>query len=106
MAEDGLTPRLREVLAQIAEGKSNKVISEVLGLSESTVKAHVKVLLKRLGVENRTAAALLGSRAELQRLRTENAALKGQLGEALRALTPGVVVAGPFERAACSESRS
>jgi DNA-binding NarL/FixJ family response regulator len=50
------------VLALISEGKSNKLIADALNMSESTVKAHVKQIIKRLNVANRTQAALLATR--------------------------------------------
>lgn len=59
----GLTRRQREVLALISEGKSNKLIAEALTMSEDTVKAHVKQIIRRLNVSNRTQAALLAARA-------------------------------------------
>src|SRR5262249_11420338 len=49
-----LTRRQRDVLALIAQGKSNKLIADALTMSESTVKAHVKQIIKRLHVANRT----------------------------------------------------
>ncbi|MEI9895270.1 MAG: LuxR C-terminal-related transcriptional regulator [Chthoniobacter sp.] len=54
-----LTPREREVLRWVAEGKSNSEISLILGLTTGTVKLHVERILAKLGVENRTAAALI-----------------------------------------------
>ena len=54
-----LTPREREVLGLLAEGRSNRGIAEGLGISEGTVKAHVKAILRKLGVESRVAAAVL-----------------------------------------------
>ena len=57
-----LTRRQRDVLALISEGKSNKLIADALGMSESTVKAHVKQIIRRLHVVNRTQAALLATR--------------------------------------------
>jgi DNA-binding NarL/FixJ family response regulator len=56
-----LTRRQRDVLALIAQGKSNKLIADALTMSESTVKAHVKQIIKRLHVANRTQAALLAT---------------------------------------------
>ncbi len=53
-----VTRRQCDVLALISQGKSNKLIAEALGMSESTVKAHVKQILRRLQVANRTQAAL------------------------------------------------
>jgi len=58
-----LTRRQRDVLALISEGRSNKLIADALNMSESTVKAHVKQIIKRLNVANRTQAALLATRA-------------------------------------------
>lgn len=52
-----LTPREREVLHWIAEGKSNAAIAAILGVAAGTVKQHVEHILGKLGVENRTAAA-------------------------------------------------
>ena len=57
-----LTRRQRDVLALISQGKSNKLIADALGMSESTVKAHVKQIIRRLNVANRTQAALLATR--------------------------------------------
>ena len=56
-----LTRRQRDVLALISQGKSNKLIADALVMSESTVKAHVKQIIKRLHVANRTQAALLAA---------------------------------------------
>jgi DNA-binding NarL/FixJ family response regulator len=57
-----LTRRQCDVLALIAEGKANKLIAGALNMSESTVKAHVKQIIRRLKVANRTQAALLATR--------------------------------------------
>ena len=57
-----LTGREREVLAQIAEGRSNREIARLLRLSEKTVKTHVSSVLAKLGVADRTQAALLAVR--------------------------------------------
>ncbi len=56
-----LTRRQRDVLSLISQGKSNKLIADALTMSESTVKAHVKQIIKRLHVANRTQAALLAT---------------------------------------------
>jgi DNA-binding NarL/FixJ family response regulator len=56
-----LTRRQRDVLGLISQGKSNKLIADALSMSESTVKAHVKQIIKRLHVSNRTQAALLAT---------------------------------------------
>ena len=57
-----LTGREREVLAQIADGRSNREIARRLGVSEKTVKTHVSSVLAKLGVADRTQAALLAVR--------------------------------------------
>ena len=49
-----LTPRQREVLELLALGSSNKVIAQTLGLSESTVKVHIKGIMEKARVSNRT----------------------------------------------------
>jgi DNA-binding NarL/FixJ family response regulator len=60
-----LTPREHEVLCLIARGRSNKVIARELGVSEKTVKTHVSHLLGKLGVADRTQAALYAVREGL-----------------------------------------
>ena len=60
---DTLTRRQREVLALISEGKSNRMIAASLSVSEETVKVHVKQIIKRLKVANRTQAALVAAGA-------------------------------------------
>jgi DNA-binding NarL/FixJ family response regulator len=61
---DALTSREREVLAEIAKGRSNREIARALTVSEKTVKAHVSSVLAKLGVQDRTQAALLAVRSE------------------------------------------
>jgi two-component system nitrate/nitrite response regulator NarL len=65
-----LTPRESEILALLAEGQSNKVIARNLGISDGTVKLHVKAILRKLGVHSRVEAAVIavekGLRANLQ----------------------------------------
>ena len=62
---DALTPREREVLRLIARGHSNRLIARDLALSEKTVKAHVSAVLAKLGVADRTQAALYAVRHDL-----------------------------------------
>ena len=60
-----LTRREQEVLELIAAGRSNKRIAFELGISEKTVKTHVGHLLAKLGVADRTQAALLAVQSGL-----------------------------------------
>jgi two-component system nitrate/nitrite response regulator NarL len=54
-----LTPREAEILCLLAEGQSNKVIARNLGISDGTVKLHVKAILRKLGVHSRVEAAVI-----------------------------------------------
>jgi DNA-binding NarL/FixJ family response regulator len=62
---DRLTPREREVLQLIGRGFPNKQIARELDVSERTVKTHVGHVLAKLGVADRTQAAVLAVRAGL-----------------------------------------
>ena len=55
----GLTPREAEVMAWVAQGKSNADIGTLLDMSERTVKHHVSQCFQKMGVENRSAATLM-----------------------------------------------
>jgi DNA-binding NarL/FixJ family response regulator len=60
-----LTPRERDVLALLARGDSNKRIAAALNLSIGTVKGYVSAIFEKLGVEDRTQAALLVAKYEV-----------------------------------------
>jgi DNA-binding NarL/FixJ family response regulator len=64
-AADDLTPRELEVLCLIARGQSNKRIALELGVAEKTVKTHVSHVLAKLGLSDRTQAALYAVREGL-----------------------------------------
>ncbi len=55
----GLTPRESEILCLLADGQSNKVIARNLGISDGTVKLHVKAILRKLNVHSRVEAAVM-----------------------------------------------
>lgn len=61
-AMDRLTDREREVLARIAQGLTNKAIARELGISPATVKVHVERVIAKLGVADRTQAAVMVTR--------------------------------------------
>lgn len=61
-AGDGLTLRQSEIIVMLAEGKSNKEIAREFRVLEGTIKLHVKGILRRLGVRNRTEAVLAAAR--------------------------------------------
>ncbi len=61
-----LTRREKEVARLIADGLSNKDVAARLALSEGTVKMHLHTIYSKLGVDNRTAVAILFTRDQLQ----------------------------------------
>lgn len=62
---DSLTPREREVLSLLAPGRSNKEMAEILVLSPGTIKNHVQHIIRKLGVSDRTQAAIRAFEAGL-----------------------------------------
>ena len=58
--QDDLTPREHEILRWVARGKSNAVIADILSISPHTVDAHIRHIYAKLGVNDRTSAALRG----------------------------------------------
>ena len=63
-----LSGREQQVLTYLAQGKSNKAIADLLGITEATVKRHVSVILQQLNVEDRTQAVLAALRRGLVHL--------------------------------------
>ena len=73
-----LTPQQLKVLLMLADGQSNKYIAANLAITEATVKAHITAIMRKLGIERRTQAAILAQRllqmddrAEISRLDDE-----------------------------------
>jgi DNA-binding NarL/FixJ family response regulator len=62
ISDQALTVREQEVLQLVAEGNSNKQIAHRLGLSEDTIKGHMKVIFAKLGASDRTHAVTLAAR--------------------------------------------
>ena len=63
-----LTPRQATVLSLLQQGKANKIIAYELGMSESTVKVHIRNIMRKIGATNRTQAIY-----KLQQLSDEKA---------------------------------
>jgi DNA-binding NarL/FixJ family response regulator len=59
VTDDALTEREVEVLRRVAAGNSNKIIASQLGVSEATVKGHMKRILSKLGASDRTHAVMI-----------------------------------------------
>lgn len=53
---DDLTPRQKAVLSHLKQGKANKLIAYELGMTESTVKVHIRNIMRKMGATNRTQA--------------------------------------------------
>lgn len=67
-----LSAREMEVLAYVTKGMSNKEIAIALGISHQTVKNHVTAILRKLGVEDRTQAAIYALRRGWVRLKQDD----------------------------------
>ena len=74
---EDLTPRETEILALLAEGQSNKVIARNLGISDGTVKLHVKSILRKLGVHSRVEAAVIAVEQGLRANRDSDSGSSG-----------------------------
>jgi DNA-binding NarL/FixJ family response regulator len=61
-AGGGFTPQQREIIVMLGEGKSNKEIAREMKVVEGTVKLHIRGILRKLGVRNRTEAVLAAAR--------------------------------------------
>ena len=62
-----LTPREHEILALLSEGRSNRSIAQNLYVSEETVKGHLNAIFRKLGVSNRTQAAMMAVELGIER---------------------------------------
>ncbi len=60
-----LTPREMEILCHLAEGRSNKLIARELGITDGTVKLHVRSILRKLEVQSRVEAAVMAVEARV-----------------------------------------
>lgn len=66
-AERGITPREREVLVLLAEGRTNREIAATLVITEKTASVHVSHILAKLDARNRSEAASIAYRLGLAR---------------------------------------
>ncbi|MBU6356258.1 MAG: response regulator transcription factor [Rhodospirillales bacterium] len=64
--DDFLTPRQKLVFAHLRQGKANKIIAYELGVSERTVKVHIKNIMRKIGATNRTQAVYKAQSALLR----------------------------------------
>jgi len=64
-SETQLTPRELEILEQVATGATNLEIAEAVNITENTVKKHIKSILSKLHMQNRTQAAVYAVREDL-----------------------------------------
>ena len=87
----------REVLAGLGRGWSNARLAEELFVSEKTVKTHVSAVLRKLGLDDRTQAALLRGQVGWWRLIRRTAPRSRDLGESGR----GPMNAHPGGRSVC-----
>jgi len=58
-SDDALTEREIEVLREVAAGNANKMVAQLLNVSEETIKAHMKNILSKLGANDRTHAVTI-----------------------------------------------
>jgi len=68
LSDEPLSERELTVLARVAEGRRNREIGELLGISEETVKGHVKHIVEKLGAHDRTQAVAIAVRRGIIRL--------------------------------------
>jgi DNA-binding CsgD family transcriptional regulator len=78
-AEDVLSVREKEIIAWVAEGRTNIQIAGILSISPFTVKNHVQRIIRKLGASNRTEAAVRYRQAAWQQARKKSGRRDGTL---------------------------
>ena len=73
-----LTERQTSVLERLSHGDSNKAIARLLGIREGTVKVHVRQIMRKLGVVNRTQVAIACASGAGAEMRADNRDIKGK----------------------------
>lgn len=84
-----LSPREKAILSCLIEGDSNKCIARKINIAEATVKVHVKAILRKIRVQNRTQAAIWGM--------NHGSLVRATSGRALTAVDPGRGIAKPLQ---------
>ena len=82
-AHSALSEREMEILGCLAGGNSNKVIARTCQIAESTVKIHLKSILRKIHVQNRTQAAIWAIQNNLFRVRSSPPIMPGELSQEL-----------------------
>ena len=94
--DPSLTVRQQEVLEQLRHGESNKLIGRKLQICESTVKVHIRQIIRKLGVTNRTQAALSSTRLRLSLRATKHEDDKFEIVRGKLSLLPPRVEQSPL----------
>ena len=74
-----LTERQKSVLNRLGRGDSNKAIARLLGIREGTVKVHVRQIMRKLGVVNRTQVAIACASAAGAEMSADDRSIKGKI---------------------------
>jgi DNA-binding NarL/FixJ family response regulator len=78
-ANFNLTDRQKSVLERLGRGDSNKAIARLLGIREGTVKVHVRQIMRKLGVVNRTQVAIACASGVGAEMRADDGGIKGKM---------------------------
>ena len=88
-----LTERQKSVLDRLGRGDSNKAIARLLGIREGTVKVHVRQIMRKLGVVNRTQVAIACASGAGAEMRADDRSIKGKIDLASNQTRFGVSLA-------------
>jgi two-component system nitrate/nitrite response regulator NarL len=105
IASPQLSPREKSILRCLVEGDSNKCIARKIDIAEATVKVHVKAILRKIRVQNRTQAAIWGMKngspannnsppsiADTNNLLSKPVAMISEIKQIEGPIPPGVIV--------------
>jgi DNA-binding NarL/FixJ family response regulator len=88
-----LTDRQKSVLKRLGCGDSNKTIARLLGIREGTVKVHVRQIMRKLGVVNRTQVAIACANGAGAEIHADDGGIKGNMDQASSSVRFGVTLA-------------